>query len=256
MGIAGKERADILLVLRGLAPSLDKAQATILAGQVWSAHQRVEKPGIRLGTDADLRVTPLQPTYVSRGGYKLGGVLDHFTIPVVGENCLDIGASTGGFTDCLLQRGAALVMALDVGRAQLAARLRRHPRVVLLEKMNVRYLQAEDLPEAPDLVIADLAFISLTLVLPSIVSACSTICAGSGFKTLFLVKPQFEVRRGRVGERGVVSNPQWQEEATEKIRHCAESLGLQTIGTVESAIRGARGNREFFLFSAWSPDNQ
>ncbi len=245
-----KVRADLHLVLRGLAATAAKAQAMILAGQVWQGERRVGKPGDRVEENAELCIRPLHSGYISRGGHKLAGALDHFGIRPAGKVCLDIGASTGGFTDCLIRRGAALVMALDVGRSQLAAELRRHPRVLLLERTNVRFLRSEELPEPPELVVADLAFISLCAVLPAVAAACRpSASARPGMEALLLVKPQFELPRNCVEKGGIVRDPERHRQAVERVRLCAESLGMETRGWVESCLPGAQGNREFFLYT-------
>ncbi len=242
-----KEKADVLLVHRGLATDLIHAQALILSGRIWSEGQRVQKPGDRLDLQAELMLAPKAREFASRGGEKLTGALDRFSIAVEGRICLDVGASTGGFTDCLLRRGAALVMALDVGRSQLAMELRHNPRVRLLEEMNARFLRAEDLPQAPDLVTADLSFISLCTVLPSLLQACRQKNPENRLEILLLVKPQFEVERRQVGRGGIVRDPILHQAAVNKVTLCLSSLGMKILGSVESPICGACGNREFFI---------
>lgn len=242
-----KEKADVLLVHRGLATDLIHAQALILSGRIWSEGQRVQKPGDRLDLQAELMLTPKAREFASRGGEKLTGALDRFSIAVEGRICLDVGASTGGFTDCLLRRGATLVMALDVGRSQLAMGLRQNPRVRLLQEMNARFLRAEDLPQAPDLVTADLSFISLCTVLPSLLQACRQKNPENRLEILLLVKPQFEVERRQVGRGGIVRDPILHQAAVDKVSLCLSSLDMKILGRMESPICGACGNREFFL---------
>ena len=244
-----KERADVLLVHHGLATDLVHAQALILSGRIWSEGQRVQKPGNRLGLQAELTLAPKAREFASRGGEKLTGALDRFSIAVEGRICLDVGASTGGFTDCLLRRGAALVMALDVGRSQLAMELRQNPRVRLLQEMNARFLRAEDLPQTPDLVTADLSFISLCTVLPSLLQACREKIPENRLEILLLVKPQFEVERRQVGRGGIVRDPVLHQAAVDKVSLCLSSLDMKILGSAESPICGACGNHEFFLYA-------
>jgi 23S rRNA (cytidine1920-2'-O)/16S rRNA (cytidine1409-2'-O)-methyltransferase len=244
-----KERTDVLLMARGLAPDLGTAQALILAGRIWSAGQRIQKPGDRLALHTELILAPVPRKFVSRGGEKLAGALDRFVLSVKGKVCLDVGASTGGFTDCLLRRGASTVIALDVGRSQLASELRNDPRVLLLEKMNVRFLRATDLPTAPDLITADLSFISLCTILPSLLEACRQRTEGRVLEILLLVKPQFEVQRRQVGKGGIVRDPILHQAAVDKVSRCLQSLGATVLGNAESPICGAHGNHEFFLYA-------
>jgi 23S rRNA (cytidine1920-2'-O)/16S rRNA (cytidine1409-2'-O)-methyltransferase len=234
-----KVRADVLLQQRGLAESRAKAQALILAGSVVAGDHRVEKPGQLLDPSLELRVKePLR--YVSRGGLKLEKALDEFRLPVEGRVCVDLGASTGGFTDALLQRGALRVHAVDVGRGQLHARLRADPRVVVHERVNARELK---LPEPCGAAVADLSFISLKLVLPALVSALATDDAWA----CVLVKPQFEAGRGEVGKGGVVRDPAVHARVVDEISKEMQRLGLQIRGSVESPVRGPAGNREYLL---------
>ena len=237
-----RERVDVLLVERGLAPSRAKAQALVLAGQVVVADQRVDKPGALVPTDAELRLKGEVLPYVSRGGLKLKGALDAFQLRVAGEVCADIGASTGGFTDCLLQEGAVKVYAIDVGRAQLHEKLRQDPRVISREQVNARALADEDLPEPVGVVVIDVSFISLRLVLPSVLPRLRP-----GGLLVALVKPQFEVGRERVGKGGVVRDAQAREEAITGIRKFVQEAGLEEIGLVDSPVPGPAGNVEALL---------
>lgn len=234
-----KERLDKLLVKRGLAETRARAQALILAGKVLVEGQRLDKAAHLVPEDATITVKEPMP-YVSRGGFKLAAALDHFQVPVEGRSCLDIGASTGGFTDCLLQRGAARVVALDVGYGQLDWRLRRDPRVEVREHVNARYLTPDDFNERFDLVVADVSFISLTKILPVIPPLLKEPAS-----VIVLIKPQFEVGREEVGKGGLVRDEAAQRRVVEGITRFAEKLGLHSRGTIESPILGADGNREF-----------
>lgn len=234
-----KERLDKLLVLRGLADTRTKAQALILAGQVFSGEQRLEKAGQMVVTDAPLTVREPMP-YVSRGGLKLAAALDYFRIEVADRICLDIGASTGGFTDCLLQRGAARVVALDVGHGQIDWKLRRNSRVEIRENVNARYLRPEDFSERFDLVVADVSFISLTKILPVIPPLLNEAA-----QVIVLIKPQFEAGKEEVGKGGIVRDEATQARVVEKITSFADGLGLRPRGVTDSPILGADGNREF-----------
>ena len=237
-----KERADKLLVGQGLAPSREKAQALILAGLVYLAEVRVEKPGQLLPADAALAVRGKACPFVSRGGLKLQSALEAFAPPVAGTVCADVGASTGGFTDCLLQHGAAKVYALDVGHGQLDATLRKDPRVVCLEGVNARNLAADFFPEPIGLVTVDASFISLKLILPALRASAPAA------RVLALVKPQFEAGRREVSRgRGVVRDPVVRERALQEVCAAAASLGYTHLGTLESPVRGPKGNVEFFL---------
>jgi 23S rRNA (cytidine1920-2'-O)/16S rRNA (cytidine1409-2'-O)-methyltransferase len=237
---SGKERADRLLHARGLAPSREKARALILAGQVFSGERRVEKPGDSLPEDAPLEVKGLLP-YVSRGGLKLEHALDRFHIDPAGRRCLDAGASTGGFTDCLLQRGAASVVAVDVGRGQLDWKLSSDERVSVLDRTNARELEPDQVGEAPSLVTGDLSFISLEKVLPALVR-----CAPDA-ELVVLVKPQFEAGREAVGKGGVVRDPAVWLECLTRVAACLTGLGRQVVAATASPVPGPAGNREFFL---------
>ncbi len=236
----GKLRLDQLLVERGLAPSREKARALIIAGQVMVEGQKSDKPGH--GFEADSRVEVLQTMpYVSRGGLKLAAALDHFAIDVAGRVCLDVGSSTGGFTDCLLQRGAARVWSVDVGRGQLDWKLRNDPRVTVREGVNARYLRAEDFPEKFQLAVCDTSFISSTLLIPAIVPLLL-----QPREVVILVKPQFESERGQVGKGGIVRDPEVHRATCDRVRACVESFGFRAK-IIESPILGAEGNREFLL---------
>ena len=235
-----KARLDQLLVTRGLAPSREKAQALILAGSVLVEGQKSEKPGHSVPENCKIEVTARMP-YVSRGGFKLAHALDHFGIDVKGHNCLDVGASTGGFTDCLLQRGAARVCALDVGHGQMDWTLRNDPRVNVREGVNARYLDPKDFPALFDLAVCDVSFISATLLLP----AMRPLLSEHG-EMVILVKPQFEVERDQVGKGGIIREPALHQAACDRVRSSVEQLGFTTKIT-ESPILGAEGNREFLL---------
>jgi 23S rRNA (cytidine1920-2'-O)/16S rRNA (cytidine1409-2'-O)-methyltransferase len=234
-----KERADKLVLSRGLAESREKAQALIMAGLVAASGRKVEKPGELLSVGVALAVEPGVP-YVSRGGLKLAEALEAFAITVEGRVAADLGVSTGGFTDCLLQRGARKVCAVDVSISQLDWRLRSDPRVIPLEK-NARYLSAEDFPERPDIVTIDLSFISVLKVLPAV---RRFLADGD---VLVLLKPQFEVGKGQVGKRGVVRNPELHEEVLNRLLQGALELGFIVRGLHGCKVRGQRGNREFFV---------
>jgi len=236
-----KERVDKLLVERGLADTRSKAQALILAGQVFSNDQRIEKAGQLIAVGAALSVKEPMP-FVSRGGLKLAAALDGFGVDVTGKVCLDIGASTGGFTDCLLQRGAARVVAVDVGHGQLDWKLRQDARVEVREQVNARYLQPDDFAERFDLVVGDVSFISLTKILPVVPS----LLQPSGL-VITLIKPQFEVGRDEVGKGGIVRDAAAQQRVVNEIVVFAASIGLHSRGVLDSPILGADGNREFLV---------
>jgi 23S rRNA (cytidine1920-2'-O)/16S rRNA (cytidine1409-2'-O)-methyltransferase len=243
-----KIRVDKLLVERGLAASRERAQALILAGRVLIAEQKVEKPGVSVDEAASAQVLGEDLRYVSRGGLKLERALGHWNINVTGKSCVDVGASSGGFTDCLLQHGAARVIAIDTGYGQIAVRIRNDPRVRLLERTNARYLQPADLGEAAQLLAVDVSFISATLVLPPVVNAIRTNSAsGAELDAVVLVKPQFEAGREQVGKGGIVRDPQAQQAAVEKVRAAMQGLGFSGLESIESPILGGEGNREFLL---------
>jgi 23S rRNA (cytidine1920-2'-O)/16S rRNA (cytidine1409-2'-O)-methyltransferase len=245
-----KIRIDQLLVERGLAPSRQRAQALLIAGKVLVDGQKVVKSGTAVNTSADVRLLEADLKYVSRGGMKLEGALDHWNIDVKGETCMDVGASTGGFTDCLLQHGAYRVIAVDTGHGQIAMQLRQDPRVRLLEKTNARYLTPEQVGEYVDLIVVDVSFISATLILPAIVAAAFP--QGDerrGRELVVLVKPQFEAGREKVGKGGIVTDPEAQRAAVERVRAAVLLLGAVSIDEIESPLLGAEGNREFLLYS-------
>ena len=246
--MSDKRRVDTLLVERGLAESRARAQALVLAGLVWSEGQRLEKPGISLPGDTPLEVRGREHPWVSRGGIKLAHALDHFAIDPAGAVALDIGASTGGFTDVLLTRGARRVYAVDVGHGQLAWKLRQDARVTVLERTNARHLTREQIPEAPDLVVCDASFISLTTVLPAALAL-----AAPAARLVALIKPQFEVGKGKVGKGGVVRDPALHREVCERIATwLAAQPGWRVEGLTQSPIQGPEGNIEFVVH-AWRP---
>ena len=236
-------RLDHLLVERGLAASRTQAQALILAGRVFSGQRRLDKAGQALAADVALEVRGPSSPYVSRGGLKLAHGLDHFGIDPQGLVAADLGASSGGFSDVLLRRGAAKVYAVDVGHGQLDWRLRNDPKVVVLERTNARHLNRDLIPEALDLVVCDASFISLKLVLPAALQLTRP-----GACLLALIKPQFEVGKGRVGKGGVVRDPALHAEVCAEIaRWLAEGQGWQVLGITESPVTGPKGNREFLI---------
>lgn len=237
-----KERLDVLVVERGLAESRTKAQALILAGQVVVDDQRVDKPGAQVSVDAELRLKGEVLPYVSRGGLKLKGAIERFGLDVRGRVAADIGASTGGFTDCLLQEGAVRVHAIDVGYGQLHEKLRTDPRVRSRERVNARYLTEEDLPEKVGVVVIDVSFISLTQVLPSVLSFLEP-----GGLLVALVKPQFEVGRERIGKGGVVRDAAARQEAIDAVVAFAREQGLNVRGVMDSTLPGPAGNVEALL---------
>jgi 23S rRNA (cytidine1920-2'-O)/16S rRNA (cytidine1409-2'-O)-methyltransferase len=241
--VAKRERLDKLLVERGLAVSREQARRLIMAGAVVVDEQRVDKPGTQVNTAAFVRVKDdARSRYVSRGGDKLEAALRAFALDVTGVVALDVGASTGGFTDCLLQHGAAKVFAVDVGYGQLAWPLRQDPRVVNLERRNIRTLDQNLFAEIPTFAVIDASFISLTLVLPKVL----TLIAPSG-TVVALIKPQFEVGKGRVGKGGVVRDPALHTEVVTRIRAQAEKWDVEIKGVVESPLLGPKGNKEFFI---------
>lgn len=242
------QRIDLLLVERGLAESREKAQAMILSGEVLADQQKVDKPGHRVRADAEIRLLGVAPKFVSRGGQKLEAALDGFGIDVSGNTCADIGASTGGFTDCLLQRGARRVYAVDVGTGQLHWNIRQDGRVVVKERVNARYLTREILPEPLEFACCDVSFISATLIVPAL-----TPLLRREADLVVLVKPQFEVGKGQVGKGGIVREPELHREAVEKVRASLEQAGFARTAERESPILGAEGNREFLLH-AWGLD--
>jgi 23S rRNA (cytidine1920-2'-O)/16S rRNA (cytidine1409-2'-O)-methyltransferase len=238
-----RERIDKLLVEKGLAESRTKAQALIMAGVVLVNEQRVDKPSVLFPPNSQIRLKHADDPalrYVGRGGLKLESALDEFQIDVGGLRCLDVGASTGGFTDCLLQRGAAQVVAIDVGHNQIDWRLRNDPRVDVREGVNARYLTSEQFDTPFDVIVVDVSFISLTKVLPSLLP----LLRPTGF-LIALIKPQFEVGRGEVGSGGVVRDPEKRLRVIDEVNTFAKEIGLQPKGLIESPIHGAEGNVEF-----------
>ena len=241
-------RLDKLVVERGLAPTREKAQALILAGQIQVNGQPAEKAGMQVAPQARVELVGEPLRYVGRGGIKLEGALADFRVDPRGKVCLDIGASIGGFTDCLLQHGAARVYAVDVGKGQLDWKLRQDPRVVAREGVNARHLKPADLGEPVELVAIDVAFISVEKILPAAIG-----CAQPGAIFLVLIKPQFELSRPQVGKGGIVRDPELHQQAVEKVTRAAATLGLNEIEVRESRLRGAEGNREFFLHAVLHP---
>lgn len=241
--MAGRVRLDVLVVDRGLAPSRERAQRLILAGEVLAGERPATKAGALVAADTPLRLRAPDSGYVSRGGDKLAGALDAFALDPAGRLALDVGASTGGFTDCLLRRGARRVVALDVGYGQLAWSLRQDPRVVVIERANVRRLEPADLPDPPELATVDVSFISLTLVLPALARVVTP-----GSPVVALVKPQFEAGRGQVGKGGVVRDDAVRAAAVARVRAAAGGLGFTVRGEAESVLPGPKGNREVFLW--------
>jgi 23S rRNA (cytidine1920-2'-O)/16S rRNA (cytidine1409-2'-O)-methyltransferase len=241
-----KERLDKLLVARELAETRQKAQAFIMAGYVLVNRERVDKPGKLVDTDAIIDIQHADAGYVGRGALKLEGALSAFNLDVNQMTCLDVGASTGGFTECLLQHGAIRVVALDVGKGQLHWKLRSDPRVVVVEGVNARYVTPADFDTLFDLITIDVSFISLTKILPALVA----LLTASG-RILALVKPQFEVGKGEVGKGGIVRDPAKHQDVLTRIQIFAEqTLGLDVRGMMESPILGAEGNKEFFFLLA------
>jgi 23S rRNA (cytidine1920-2'-O)/16S rRNA (cytidine1409-2'-O)-methyltransferase len=248
---ARKIRLDKLLLERGVVPSRERAQALVLAGKVLVNGQKIEKSGASVNTDVEIRLLGEDLKYVSRGGLKLEHALAHWKINVAGKICLDVGASTGGFTDCLLQQGAARIIAVDTGHGQIAFQLRQDSRVRLLEKTNARYLTADQVDELVDLIVMDVSFISATLVLPAVIAAAFPQEASerSGRQLIVLVKPQFEAGRDHIGKGGIVRDPEIQQQAVERVRSAIEALGAIATDVIESPILGAEGNREFLLYA-------
>ena len=244
-----KLRLDKLLVDRRLAASRERAQALILAGKVLVDEQKLDKAGAQVADDVAIRLLGEDLKYVSRGGLKLERAIEHWHIDVTGKVCLDVGASTGGFTDCLLQHGAARVIAIDTGYGQMDFKLRQDPRVRLVEKVNARYVTSEVIGEMVDLIVIDVAFISATLVLPAVVSAAFPPGEErSGRHVVVLVKPQFEAGREFIGKGGIVRDEAVQLEAVEKIKKALLDLGCARTNVIDSPILGAEGNREFLLW--------
>lgn len=246
-----KVRIDKLLVERGLVPSRERAQAMVLSGRVLVNEQKIEKAGTSVDPEAAIRLLGDDLKYVGRGGLKLEAALRTWNIDLTGKTCMDVGASTGGFTDCMLQHGAAEVIAVDTGYGQIHARLRSDPRVKLLEKTNARYLTQQEIARtganaAISFIAIDVSFISVTLVLPAVLDATLTT-ASSRREAVILIKPQFEVGRERVGKGGIVKDEAAQQDAVRKVRRKVEELGGKNIELMESPILGMEGNREFLL---------
>jgi 23S rRNA (cytidine1920-2'-O)/16S rRNA (cytidine1409-2'-O)-methyltransferase len=248
-----KTRLDKFLVERGLVPSRERAQALILAGRVLVNEQKVEKPGAAVAEDATVRLLGDDLRYVSRGGLKLEAALEHWKIDLTGRVCADVGASTGGFTDCMLQHGAAAVLAIDTGYGQIAHKLRVDPRVSLLERTNARNLKREQVTQSvtcstiPTFFAMDVSFISATLVLPAVVEAMRLTLT----EAVVLVKPQFEAGRGHVGKGGIVRDAAAHGLAVERVRAAVAELGGAKIEVTDSPLLGAEGNREFLLHARW-----
>jgi 23S rRNA (cytidine1920-2'-O)/16S rRNA (cytidine1409-2'-O)-methyltransferase len=243
--MTGKKRLDSLLVERGLVESRARAQALVLAGAVWSGERRLDKAGALVAADAPLALRGRDHPWVSRGGVKLAHALEHFGIDPAGAVALDIGASTGGFTDVLVSRGARRVHAVDVGHGQLAWKLRQDARVVVLERVNARYLSAAEMSEAPDLITCDASFIGLETILPAALAL-----AAPGARLVALIKPQFEVGAARVGKGGVVRDPALHREVCERIAAwLGDQAGWHVEGITESPLRGPEGNVEFLLYA-------
>jgi 23S rRNA (cytidine1920-2'-O)/16S rRNA (cytidine1409-2'-O)-methyltransferase len=245
---AGKTRIDVLLVDRNFVASRERARALILAGRVLVNEQKVDKPGASVASDANVRLLGEDMPYVSRGGLKLQAALDQWHIDVSGRACLDVGASTGGFTDCLLQRGAAHVTAVDTGFGQIAMKLRNDERVRLVERTNARFLAPNALaePGMPELtlLVMDVSFISATLLLGPVFAAAPALT-----EAVILVKPQFEAGRGNVGKGGIVRDPEVHKLVVEKVASAVAELGWQVVETISSPITGAEGNVEFLLYA-------
>jgi 23S rRNA (cytidine1920-2'-O)/16S rRNA (cytidine1409-2'-O)-methyltransferase len=241
LNIVTRARLDLEMARRGLADSRERAQKLIMAGLVRVNSRPVAKPDVKVDSTAEIEIARGAPEYASRGAYKMRAALDHFSVNVTGRLALDVGASTGGFTDVLLRRGAAHVVALDVGYGQLVTRIRNDPRVTILDRTNVRFVEPADLPYRPDLVVIDTSFISLRLVLPAVAGI-----AARPAQIIALVKPQFEVGRAGVGKGGVVRDDELRNQALERILRFAEEIGFTVAGAIESPLRGPAGNREFF----------
>ena len=249
MAAQAKMRLDLLLVSRGLVPSRERARALILAGRVLVREQKIDKPGVTVGEDAAIRLLGGEQPYVSRGGFKLAAALEHWKIDLKGRACLDVGASTGGFTDCLLQNGAAQVTAVDTGFGQIAMKLRNDARVRLMERTNARLLEPGSLEagegaSAVSLLVMDVSFISASLLLGTVLAAAPSLT-----EAVVLVKPQFEAGREFVGKGGIVRDPEGHELAVSKVADCVRSLGWEVVETIPSPITGMEGNREFLLYA-------
>ena len=248
-----KIRLDRLLVERGLVPSRERAQSLVLAGEVLVNGQKIEKAGTAVAAECEIRLLGEDLKYVSRGGLKLERALAHWQIEVRGRSCLDVGTSTGGFTDCLLKHGAGRVIGVDTGHGQIAFQVRQDPRVRLLEKTNARYLTRDQVGEHVDLIVVDVSFISATLVLPAVVAAAFPEGTTNrvGRALIVLVKPQFEAGREQIGKGGIVRDPAAQQQAVEKVRKAVTALNATSVDVIESPILGAEGNKEFLLYAAF-----
>ncbi|HVJ07364.1 MAG TPA: TlyA family RNA methyltransferase [Acidisarcina sp.] len=246
-----KTRLDKLLVARGVIATRERAQAMILAGRVLVNEQKIEKPGAPVSEDAVFRLLGEDLRYVSRGGLKLEAALAHWKIDLNDRFCLDVGASTGGFTDCMLQHGARRVLAVDTGYGQIAQKLRSDARVELMERTNARLLQPGGLPAGITFLSMDVSFISATLVLPSVIPA---ILSGpsSALEAVVLVKPQFEAGREHIGKGGIVRDPAAHQLAIHRVRQCVDELGGEAIEIIDSPITGAEGNKEFLLHACFA----
>lgn len=255
-GISVKTRLDKLLVDRGITPSRERAQALILAGKVLVNEQKMEKVGASIDSGATLRLLGEGLRYVSRGGLKLEKALEHWRIDLQGKVCLDVGASTGGFSDCMLQHGAGKVIAVDTGYGQMDFGLRKDPRLRLLEKTNARYLEPGDIGEAVDFIAMDVSFISATLVLPAVIRCVSSLASSNqalARQIVVLAKPQFEVGRELVGKGGIVRDESAQRAAVARVEAALAELGCEHAEWIESPILGGEGNREFLLHAEFSP---
>jgi 23S rRNA (cytidine1920-2'-O)/16S rRNA (cytidine1409-2'-O)-methyltransferase len=249
-----KTRLDKLLVDQGHAASRERAQALILAGRVLVNEQRVDKPGTSIAHDAVIRLLGSDLKFVSRGGLKLEHAIAHWSIPLVGLHCVDIGASTGGFTDCMLQSGAAHVLAIDTGYGQIAHKLRDDPRVTLRERTNARLLAPGELLTAtatPSFLAMDVSFISVTLVLPPVLAALSAPQTPWRGEAVILIKPQFEAGRGNVGKGGIVRDPEARNYAIERVRECVIEQRGRNIDIIDSPILGMEGNHEYLLHTTF-----
>ena len=249
-----KMRVDLLLFDAGHVPNIERARALILAGRVLVNEQKIDKPGIKVSADSPVRLLGVDPPYVSRGGLKLAAALDHWQIDVTGRACLDVGASTGGFTDCLLQHGAAQVSAVDTGFGQIAMKLRNDPRVRLFERTNARLLAPSSLAAQPaslelTFLVMDVSFISATQLLGPVLAAAPALK-----QAVILVKPQFEAGRGEVGKGGIIRDPEIHQQAIDRVAECVRSLSWEVIETIPSPITGMEGNREFLLYARRSED--
>lgn len=241
-----RQRLDLIVVERGLLASRQRARALIMAGSVRVDGRVVDKPGALVASASRVEVVAEDLPYVSRGGVKLEGALTAFALDVTGRVCMDVGASTGGFSDCLLQRGAAKVYAVDVGYGQIAWRLRQDPRVTVMERTNIRHLPAERIPEPMDLITVDVSFISLRIVVPAVLKFLKP-----RGRLLPLIKPQFEVGRGQVGKGGVVSDPGQHARVIAELDQFFRGLGLECTPAVPSPIDGPKGNKEFFMLLSY-----